>query len=74
MESTVMAEPLVIGLSKIAPGDGDRVGRKAANLAVLLQAGFPVPDGAVLTTWLTAAASQPARNRPGRGRRSRDRG
>lgn len=41
---------VVIELRAAAARDSDRTGSKAANLATLLQAGFPVPDGMVLTT------------------------
>ena len=41
---------LVVGLDQITPVDLGRVGMKAGNLASLLQAGFPVPRGVVLTT------------------------
>ncbi|MGA7269789.1 MAG: PEP/pyruvate-binding domain-containing protein, partial [Acidimicrobiia bacterium] len=40
---------LTLELSRVSPGDAARVGVKAANQASLLQAGFPVPDGVVLT-------------------------
>lgn len=40
----------VIGLRHAAASDPGRVGRKAANLAILRGAGFPVPDGIVVTT------------------------
>jgi rifampicin phosphotransferase len=40
----------VLGLRDIQPRDIERAGVKAANLAELAQAGFPVPDGFVLTT------------------------
>src|ERR1700730_10055593 len=41
---------VVIPLTEIRPADRPRVGTKAANLAALLQAGFPVPDGFVVCT------------------------
>ena len=44
---------LVVGLGAIDPRHPDtldRVGGKAANLAVLVRAGFPVPGGLVVTT------------------------
>ncbi len=37
-------------LRQAAATQAEEVGRKAANLALLIQAGFPVPDGFVLTT------------------------
>ncbi|HEX6299766.1 MAG TPA: PEP/pyruvate-binding domain-containing protein [Acidimicrobiia bacterium] len=41
---------MILELSRVAPEDRTRVGVKAANQASLLRAGFPVPDGVVLTT------------------------
>lgn len=41
---------MAIPLSRVSPADTHRVGMKATNLASLLVAGFPVPDGVVLTT------------------------
>ncbi len=41
---------LVLSLQTISRADLDRVGAKAANLGDLAGAGFPVPDGFVLTT------------------------
>src|SRR5215472_10457168 len=41
---------LVISLDEIQPADALRVGGKAFHCARLRQAGFPVPDGIVLTT------------------------
>src|ERR1700736_2344886 len=40
----------VIPLVEIQPADRPRIGAKAANLAALLEAGFPVPDGFVICT------------------------
>lgn len=45
-----LTESLVVTLREVSASDADRVGTKAANLASLLRAGFPVPAGAVLTT------------------------
>jgi pyruvate,water dikinase len=42
--------PFVLPLTAITGKDVQRVGRKAANLGEMLRAGFPVPDGVVLTT------------------------
>jgi rifampicin phosphotransferase len=39
----------VLRLADITPHDADRVGAKAAKLGELARAGFPVPDGFVLT-------------------------
>jgi phosphohistidine swiveling domain-containing protein len=47
------SEPVMqalVPLSAVTHVDRDRVGSKAANLAALAHAGFPVPDGFVLTT------------------------
>ncbi|MEJ8302989.1 PEP/pyruvate-binding domain-containing protein [Saccharibacillus sacchari] len=46
---------LLIGLSEQACADTDLAGGKASNLAKLLQAGFPVPEGFVVTTLAHAA-------------------
>lgn len=46
---------LLIGLSERACADTELAGGKAANLARLLQAGFPVPEGFVITTLAHAA-------------------
>src|SRR5579864_4319107 len=40
----------VLSLTDIARRDVESVGAKAANLGELARAGFPVPDGFVLTT------------------------
>ena len=40
----------ILGLRDIPQGDIERAGVKAANLGELARAGFPVPDGFVLTT------------------------
>ena len=41
---------LVLPLDEVGSADAARVGRKAATLGELRRAGFPVPDGVVLTT------------------------
>jgi len=41
---------LALELSRVSPEDTSRIGTKSANQASLMQAGFPVPDGVVLTT------------------------
>lgn len=41
---------LALSLASIAGHDRHRAGNKAASLALLLQAGFPVPEGLCLTT------------------------
>ena len=40
----------VLSLADIPPHDAERAGAKAAKLGELARAGFPVPDGFVLTT------------------------
>jgi pyruvate,water dikinase len=40
----------IVSLSEVTRSQIDMVGSKAANLGEMLQAGFPVPDGFVLTT------------------------
>jgi pyruvate,water dikinase len=52
--------PLVLSLDAIGASDLERVGGKAANLGELLRAGFPVPDGFVLTTEAYRQAAQAA--------------
>ena len=42
--------PLVVPLNDLTRADVNRVGVKAANLGEMLRAGFPVPNGFVLTT------------------------
>ena len=44
------ADDLIVDLADPAARDRDRTGSKAASLATLLQAAFPVPDGCVITT------------------------
>jgi rifampicin phosphotransferase len=44
-----MKKPVFKSLSDIQPADRSLVGEKAFNCARLLQAGFPVPDGVVIT-------------------------
>jgi phosphoenolpyruvate synthase/pyruvate phosphate dikinase len=41
---------LILSLGSVARRDRHLVGNKAANLALLLQAGFPVPEGICLAT------------------------
>ncbi len=41
---------LVVGLANVMPGSAKHVGGKAANLGVLIQKGFRVPPGFVITT------------------------
>src|SRR5918912_1029727 len=53
-------KPLVLSLDAIGASDLERVGGKAANLGELMRAGFPVPDGFVLTTEAYRQAAQAA--------------
>lgn len=48
---------MILELTQVTPVDRHRVGAKAANLAALHRAGFPVPDAVVLTTDAHAAFS-----------------
>jgi len=43
-------EQLALELSRVSPDDTGRIGMKAANQASLVQAGFRVPEGVILTT------------------------
>jgi rifampicin phosphotransferase len=57
------ADALIVRLEEVGRGDTSRVGGKAATLGELLQAGFCVPDGFVVTThafadWLESGAGQ----------------
>jgi pyruvate,water dikinase len=58
---------LSVDLAQVSRSDHQRVGVKAANLASLLQAGFPVPDGRILTTDAFVRSTQvgPAANSRG---------
>ena len=47
---TLTSTGLVLPLDEVGSADAARVGRKAATLGELRRAGFPVPDGMVLTT------------------------
>ena len=47
---TVPSSSYILKLSEVSRRDVDCVGAKAANLGELAMAGFPVPDGFVLTT------------------------
>ena len=47
---TLTSTDLVLALDEVGPADAPRAGRKAATLGELRRAGFPVPDGVVLTT------------------------
>jgi phosphohistidine swiveling domain-containing protein len=52
-------EPMTFELEHVSSDDVGRVGVKAANLASLLQAGFPVPAGVVLTADAQSEFSEP---------------
>jgi rifampicin phosphotransferase len=47
---TLTSIDLVLPLDEVGPADAARVGRKAATLGALKRAGFPVPEGMVVTT------------------------
>ncbi|HEX6678219.1 MAG TPA: PEP/pyruvate-binding domain-containing protein, partial [Actinomycetes bacterium] len=47
---TLTSTGLVLPLDEVGSADAARVGRKAATLGELRRAGFPVPQGVVLTT------------------------
>jgi rifampicin phosphotransferase len=56
--------PLVRSLASIRASDGPIAGGKGANLGELVAAGFPVPDGFVITTEAYAYAADAARIDP----------
>jgi pyruvate,water dikinase len=60
------AAPLTVSLAEIDRGAVALVGGKGANLGDLARAGFPVPDGFVLTTRAYALAAEAARVNPTR--------
>ncbi len=47
---TLTSIDLVVPLDEVGSADASRVGRKAATLGALKRAGFPVPEGVVVTT------------------------
>ena len=53
--------PLVRSLGSLRASDGPTAGGKGANLGELIAAGFPVPEGFVLTTEAYAHAAEAAR-------------
>ncbi len=59
-----MSERLVAVLSEIGAGDLQIAGGKGANLGELMRAGFPVPDGFVITTAAYAAVADAAGTDP----------
>jgi rifampicin phosphotransferase len=56
--------PLVRSLASIRASDGPIAGGKGANLGELISAGFPVPDGFVITTEAYTYAAGAARIEP----------
>ena len=61
----VPTHALVRALQELGSGDIDAAGGKGANLGELIRAGFPVPDGFVLTTVAYALAAEAAGVDPG---------
>ena len=61
----VPTHALVRALQELGSGDIDAAGGKGANLGELIRAGFPVPDGFVLTTAAYARAAEAAGADPG---------
>ena len=55
-----MSQGLVVPLSALGAGDIAVAGGKGANLGELIRAGFPVPDGFVITTEAYDAAARAA--------------
>lgn len=60
--SEMAGGPYLLTLAGAEPGDDDRIGRKAANLAELTRAGYRVPEGVVLTTDALARLLDSARS------------
>ena len=58
---TLTSTGLVVSLDDVESADAPRVGRKAATLGALRRAGFPVPDGVVVTTGALARTLAAAR-------------
>ncbi len=58
---TLTSIDLVVSLDDVESADAPRVGRKAATLGALRRAGFPVPDGVVVTTEALARTLAAAR-------------
>jgi pyruvate,water dikinase len=58
---TLTSTGLVLPLDEVGSADTPRVGRKAATLGALRRAGFPVPDGVVVTTEALARTLAAAR-------------
>ena len=59
-----MTQRLVVPLSALGAQDLPIAGGKGANLGELIHAGFPVPDGFVITTDAYLAAASAARVDP----------
>ena len=55
-----MSQRLTVPLSALGAGDIAVAGGKGANLGELIRAGFPVPDGFVITTEAYAEAARAA--------------
>src|SRR5262245_6544337 len=55
-------ESLVVRLASVRAADVEVVGRKAAGLGELIEAGFPVPEGICLTTAAFRRAIEPCRD------------
>jgi pyruvate,water dikinase len=55
-----MADPLMLSLDEVRATDAAIAGGKAANLGELITAGFPVPDGFILTTAAYGVAARSA--------------
>src|SRR6478736_4187634 len=68
-----MAEPVVVRLADIRASDTESAGGKGANLGELIAAGFPVPDGFVLTTAAYQAAARAAKVDPSMPHEAADR-
>ena len=58
------APPLTVSLAEVDRSSGTLAGGKGANLGELVRAGFPVPDGFVLTTHAFALAAGAPRGSP----------
>src|SRR5213593_1774090 len=59
-----MADPLVLSLDEIRAADAAIAGGKGANLGELIAAGFPVPNGFIVTTAAYGVAARSARVDP----------
>ncbi|TMF35630.1 MAG: phosphoenolpyruvate synthase [Chloroflexi bacterium] len=68
-----MADPLVLSLDEIRAADAAIAGGKGANLGELIAAGFPVPNGFIVTTAAYGVAARSARVDPSDPRSAVDR-